>query len=667
MSLRLMVWEGVTSNAVFSLGSGGFMAAFALALGANNLQVGILAALPFITQVLQVPAILAMERFRKRKALGIPALYVSNLMWVPIGAVPFLLDTPSSAAVAVAIALLAIRGMFTPVWATAWNSWMSDMVPQSILGRYYGRRLAVITAATAVVGIGGSFFVRWWEGASAPGDAILAFSFLLIGSSLAFGLAGASLAMRASEPLMPAASADRSSALDVLTEPLRDANFSQLVRFLFVWSLTSNLAIPFFAVYMLTVLGLSLPVVIGLTVLSQATNILFVRVWGPMADRVGSKTVLSLSASLYLLVIVGWVFTSYPERYFLTLPLLVVLHVFAGIASAGVLLTMNTLAFKLAPEGKATSFLGAAGIAANVGAGIGPIAGGVLADYFARRSFGLDFRWMSPGGAGEAPLLSLAGFDFLFVIAFAFGLLSLNLLVALREKGELSRDIALHELTARADPLVRAVSSVPGIGGLSSLSYGYLKRVPGADVALGVTAYQLAASTQTAAVSAARGSELVQDVSHGVSTALGESIDDMEDIAGLGSELARHATRGALQAGGELTVEVGSVARGAVIGALRVLTARRVPALEALRGAGYGAVQGAIESGADPAKSADQAIAAARELASELRLDADQAVTAIAAGVLDAATVSGRDVLLAVRYVLPADLAQDDAEMPSCS
>ena len=83
-SLRLMVWEGVASGALFSLGSGGFMAAYALALGANNLQVGILAALPFITQVAQLPAILAVERFRRRKAIGIPALCAAQLLWIPL-------------------------------------------------------------------------------------------------------------------------------------------------------------------------------------------------------------------------------------------------------------------------------------------------------------------------------------------------------------------------------------------------------------------------------------------------------------------------------------------------------------------------------------------------------------------------------------------------------
>ena len=74
-SLRLLGWEGLASGAMFSLGSVGFMAAYALALGANNLEVGILAALPFISQIVRLPSILLLERFRARKALGLPAEY----------------------------------------------------------------------------------------------------------------------------------------------------------------------------------------------------------------------------------------------------------------------------------------------------------------------------------------------------------------------------------------------------------------------------------------------------------------------------------------------------------------------------------------------------------------------------------------------------------------
>ncbi len=655
-SLRLMIWEGVASGALFSLGSGGFMAAYALALGANNLQVGILAALPFVAQVAQLPAILAVERFRMRKAIGIPALCAGQLLWIPIGAAPFLVETPGAPAVAAVIGLMAVRGLFTPVWVTTWTSWMRDLVPQNILGSYYGRRLAIITTVVAVVGLAGSFFVRWWEGMSSPDNAILAYSFLLIGGALTFGIASPLMALRAREPLMPAAPESGRSALAILAEPLRDRNFSQLVRFLFVWSLTSNLAIPFFAVYMLSELGLSLPAVIGFTVLGQAANILFVRVWGPMADRVGSKTVLSLSASLYLLVILGWVFTANPERHFLTLPLLAALHIFAGIAAAGVTLTMSTLTLKVAPEGKATPFLGVAGIAASVGAGIGPIAGGFMADYFSVRSLGLDLTWTSPSGVVELPALSLTGFDFLFAIAFIVGLFSLNLLVALREEGETPRDVALSELAARAGPAARAVSSVPGLGAVSAFSYGYLKRVPGADVALGVTAYQLAASTQAAVSSASRGRVLVHEVADVVGNVLEEAMGEIEDVAAHGVELARHATRGALQVGDNLADQIGRVARGSVLGAIRTLTSKGAAPLDALHGAGYGAVQGAVEVGEDPAEAAAQAMEAARQMASELSMTADEAAASVAAGALDAAEASGDETVAAVRRALSTEL-----------
>lgn len=653
--LRMMVWESVASGALFTLCSGGFMAAYALALGANNLQIGLLAALPFISQVVQIPGILLVERFRRRKAIGVLALGVGNLFWIPIGAVPFLLETPGTPAITLVIVLLAARGLVTPIWVTAWTSWLRDLVPREILGSYHARRIAMMTAAMAVVGIGASFFVEWWQETAAPEDGILAYSFLLVGGTLILGTIGPVQVLRGREPLMPPSPQEGRSAFAVLLEPLRDKNFSQLIRFLFIWSLASNLAIPFFAVYMLDVIGLPLPAVIGLTVLSQATNVQFMRLWGPMADRMGSKTVLSLSASLYLLVILGWMFTLNPDSHFLTIPLLVVLHIFAGVATAGVTLTISTLALKEAPEEKATAFLGVAGVATFLGMGLGPIVGGVLADFFTSRSLRLDLTWTSPERIVDLPALSLTGFEFLFLIAFVAGLLSLNLLVALREQGEIPREVALEELTAGVQGSARAVSSVPGIGAVSAISYGYLKRVPGADVAIGITAYQLAASTRTAVESVRRGRGLIRDVASVVGDIVEEAIDSTEDIAVHGRELARHATRGAMQISEDLTGQVGSVARGAVRGTLRTMAGRHVSAEEPLRGAGYGAVQGALEAGEDPSEAAAQAVRAARETSREFGITPGEAGGLLAEGALDAAAASGEEVLESVRQALSGE------------
>lgn len=56
--LRWWTWEGTISLGFYSITTSGFLAAFALALGANNLQIGILAAIPFLMQTLQIPPML---------------------------------------------------------------------------------------------------------------------------------------------------------------------------------------------------------------------------------------------------------------------------------------------------------------------------------------------------------------------------------------------------------------------------------------------------------------------------------------------------------------------------------------------------------------------------------------------------------------------------------
>ena len=229
----------------------------------------------------------------------------------------------------------------------------------------------------------------------------------------------------------------------------------------------------------------------------------------------------------------------------------------------------------------------------------------------------------------------------------------MNLLVALREEGEIPRDIALSELAARAETATRAVSSVPGLGAVSAFSYGYLKRVPGADVALGVTAYQIAASAQAAVTSARRGRGLVRDVANVVGGVLERTIEEMDDITDQGLELARHTIRGAINVGDDLTDQLGRVARGAVLGALRTMAEQGVDPGDALYGAGYGAVQGAVEANEDPAIAATYALEAAREAATELGVTDEEAAAALVKGALDAAEASGDEALAAVRQALP--------------
>lgn len=67
--------------------------------------------------------------------------------------------------------------------------------------------------------------------------------------------------------------------LSLLTTPLRDSNFRQLVLFLSSWNLAVNLAAPFFTVYMLKTLGYEMTTIIALTLASQLANLAALPVW----------------------------------------------------------------------------------------------------------------------------------------------------------------------------------------------------------------------------------------------------------------------------------------------------------------------------------------------------------------------------------------------------
>jgi hypothetical protein len=368
---------------------------------------------------------------------------------------------------------------------------------------------------------------------------------------------------------------------------------------------------------MLVRLGFPLAWVIALSILSQFFNIIFLRVWGHYVDRFGSKAVLSLCASLYLLVIFGWIFTTMPERYFLTVPLLVILHIFAGIANAGVNLTVGTIGFKLAPKGESTSYLAGASLAISIGAGLGPLCGGFLADFFTVRQLNLTFTWMSPESFVELPALSIIGHDFLFSIAFIFGLITLGMLATIKEEGEASREVVLESLFYPTRDLARKVSNTPAYNIFSNFPFGYLRRIPlpGLDAVLGVTAYQIAEMARAATSAAIRGKRLTNKLTKALERRLAPVWKSREAVEEHAIEITREAARGAMHAADSQPVPPEKLVGPVTSGVVEATSKAGIDPLESLLGASKGVIQGAVETGANLGETTIQTLEAARVIA----------------------------------------------------
>jgi MFS family permease len=261
-------------------------------------------------------------------------------------------------------------------------------------------------------------------------------------------------------------------------EPFKDLNFRHLLIFLGTWNFAINLAAPFFTVYMLKRIGLSMALIIALSVLSQVVNVLFIRLWGLLADRFSNKSVLAVAGPFFILTVAIWPFTTMPERHFLTIPLLLIIHALAGMSTAGVTLCTGNIALKLAPPGKATSYLAVNALVSGVAATFAPILGGLIATWLDVERLSLTLRWLSVETIRwSLPTVELKGLDFLFILAIISGLYSIHRLLTVKEEGEVEKGVVLERFRSEVRKAVRSVSNVAGLRDLFYFPYARLSKL----------------------------------------------------------------------------------------------------------------------------------------------------------------------------------------------
>jgi MFS family permease len=472
--LRAVIKDGLASQAMATFTGGALLVAFALKLGASNLVIGLLAAIPPLMQLLQIPSIYLVEKVRNRRAISTYASALSRTMWLLVALLSIFL--PLKAGLSVLIAALAVHAALGAVSACSWSSWMRDLVPEDQLGAFYSKRMRLATSLGIVLYLAAGFYIDLFRKIS-PDLELYGYSTLFLLGFLA-GMLGVYFISTIPEPQM-AAREGESKFLELILAPFGDANFRKLISFLGSWSFAVNLAAPFFIVYMLKRLQMDMSFIIALAVLSQIMNLAFLRIWGKFTDQFSNKSVLSLCSPLFLVCILAWTFTTMPEKHMGTIPLLVAIHIFLGISIAGVTLATGNIALKLAPKEQATPYLAANSVVNSLAAGIAPILGGKFADFFAARELALTLNWKSPARELIFHALNFQHWDFFFFLAFLFGLYSIHRLTKVREVGEVEEKIVINELLSEIRRPLSNFSSVGGLRQMIVFPVSFFRNVPG--------------------------------------------------------------------------------------------------------------------------------------------------------------------------------------------
>lgn len=467
---RLVLCDALTHEAMGALTTGVFLVGFAVALGASNFAIGVLAAVPFLAQLLQIPAVVLIERWRSRRGVSVWSCAIGRIFLLGSAAAPLL---GPDLGVTLLIAALAVHQGTAAISGCAWNSWMRDLVPPTEYGRFFGRRTAATTAVSIVMAFVGGVAVDAWKNHD-PGNPALGYS-SLFGFAALIGLVGVYLLHITPERPMPRIREYR-HFLKLLTTPFLDRNFRRLILFLSSWNFAVNLAAPFFTVYMLKTLGYDMTVIIALTIISQLSNLAALGIWGTLIDRFSNKAVLGISAPLFLVCILAWTFTGLPWAQPMMLYLLGAIHMLMGLSTAGVALASGNIAMKLSPEGEATAYLAANSVVTSTCAAAAPILGGLGADFFASHQLTLALTWAGGGQDVTVQVLKFQAWTFLFGFACVLGLYSMHRLSFVEETGRTSDHVVLRHLLLEVRRSVQSLSSAAGLLRIVRLPMELLRR-----------------------------------------------------------------------------------------------------------------------------------------------------------------------------------------------
>lgn len=322
---------------------GSWMNTFQLMLGFSDIHFGLMTSLASVATLANLAAVVIIERTGLRKYLFIVSMSISRLLWMVVALILVTLAGTQAGIWLVLVTILA-SWVLGAIGSPAWFTWMGDLIPRRIRGRFLARRSQISRLILFPVAIGLSIFMDYMIDPASPITAeaqpqvVWALAAMFVMATF-FGLADILMFLRIREvrpttpdkpapPVVNIAVAPRGRGglagvvsyvgryvtavvRQLLIDPLKDHAFRRYV--LYGATVTFAMAIggSFYVRNMKENLGLShLSINMIYMILGPLMAILAARPWGRLIDRWGRRPMLMVATAVAAFGAVPYFFAS---------------------------------------------------------------------------------------------------------------------------------------------------------------------------------------------------------------------------------------------------------------------------------------------------------------------------------------------------------------------
>lgn len=256
-----------------------------------------------IAALAQLTGATLLDRIGRRMPIILIGFTVQAAAYIPLFILPVLLPSGGIAALLITVTVLFF---FSGLAVPSWMSLMGDVVDQTDRGHYFSNRTRVVmyTMLTAMLLAG--VIVSLWKNS---GHTVIGFGFLFGTACLSRFISIFFMRRHYDTPLQSDLNKAYFSFFDFVKATPR-SNFAKFTFTVALMNGTTQIASPFFAVYMLRDLHwsyLQFTVNMVAFLLSQT---LFVRWWGALSDRHGNRAVLKATSCLLPTLPLFWIFSE---------------------------------------------------------------------------------------------------------------------------------------------------------------------------------------------------------------------------------------------------------------------------------------------------------------------------------------------------------------------
>ncbi len=364
---RAIIVAGCLAAAYTQLTTSPATIAYIRSIGANELHIGILGALPTLMLFMQFVAAIVVNHLAYRRRLWFWAALTHRLMLLPTALGPWMFPDLSNAFwIWVLLITTAINQGLLHFSSPLWLSWMGDYLPHHGLSTYWGKRQLWMQIAAAVSLCAAAFLIHE-SGLSIE----VTYAVMTIVGTVC-GVVDLLLFRQVLEPPVQQVATPRLQ--EVFAEPFRNREFRQYIGFMCFWNFAAMVGAPFISLYLLAEIGMDLYHVMLLWTISWVGGATLSRTLGRWADSHGSQPVLVMcvalkSSNMLALLLV-------PHSPIVAFWILAPCFMLDAVLNAGILIANNGFMIKNSPTENRTMYIAATQAVAGMVGGVTSILAG---------------------------------------------------------------------------------------------------------------------------------------------------------------------------------------------------------------------------------------------------------------------------------------------------